>query len=316
MEITGDGGDFEKTLRRYLLYFRPEVEYYWPPYEEDFSQREVKFPIKVEKGRNSKGIDYLQFHLGRYGDSERDVIAHFDDDGMDIRVFREKYLPGKPGPPKIEGLFFAISEKHQAAALARAYYGSEDFVAETSLQGLKKYKMGSSEPEIDNMQNEPPLDLSGVGILFDLPYDKWRIWGNHLLQTYRGIINLCKLQLNLIDNGYELEKYLWRDFFRFDYGPSAIFDYRISELANARREATSDSNREVFKFRVGNINTARTIYITLSREFAPPGYEWGVEQISLSRPIMVNGAVGEEVRLFEFGWGVDRIPYLYAYSIR
>ena len=81
------------------------------------------------------------------------------------------------------------------------------------------------------------------------------------------------MQLNLIDNSYELEKYLWRDFFRFDYGPTAIFDYRISELANARREATSDSNREVFKFRVGNINTARTIYITLSREFAPPGYE-------------------------------------------
>ena len=146
-----------------------------------------------------------------------------------------------------------------------------------------------------------------MGILFDLPYDKWRIWGNHLLQTYQGIINLSKLQLNLIDNGYELEKYLWRDFFRFDRGVDYFGVY--SESANARREATSDSNREVFKFRVGNINTARTIYITLSREFAPPGYEWGVEQISLSRPIMVNGAVGEEVRLFEFGWGVDRTPY-------
>jgi len=55
----GDGGDFEKTLRRYRLYFRPEVEYYWPPYEEDFSQREVKFPIKVKKGRNSERIGYL-----------------------------------------------------------------------------------------------------------------------------------------------------------------------------------------------------------------------------------------------------------------
>ena len=76
MEITGDGGDFEKTLRRYLLYFRPEVEYYWPPYEEDFPQRGVKFSIKAAKIKSSEMIDNLQFHLSRYADNKRDVTVY------------------------------------------------------------------------------------------------------------------------------------------------------------------------------------------------------------------------------------------------
>lgn len=200
MKIGGDGGDFEKTLRRHFLYFIPELEYWWPPYEEDFSKREVKFPIKVKKIRSSESenaVDILCFHLGRYADSERDVWVAFNKDGMQIRVYREKYLPDEPGPPWIEGVALVISYEHNGAAFVRGYCDDENIIC-TSWEGLKLYEMGNPEPKIDNTKDEPPLDLSGIGILFQLPYDKWRIWDDSLPQTFRGMINLIKLQLNLI----------------------------------------------------------------------------------------------------------------------
>ena len=81
------------------------------------------------------------------------------------------------------------------------------------------------------------------------------------------------------------------------------------EIADVSRVPTGVEDREVFVFDVGNIHSARHIYLTLSKEFAPPGYEWGVEQISLSRAIMVQGAVGEEEKVFEFGFGVGNTPF-------
>lgn len=308
MQIEGDGGDFETTLRRYVLYFTPEVEYYWPPYEEDFSKRVVKFPIKVEKRKTlDSGEDTLVIHLGRYGDNERDMVIYMNEGGIDINIWRKKYIPEVAGPPIIENIYFTAANEYHIAALARQYF-TEVMEEYTPLEVLKRYRFGNTEPEIDNTKDEPALDLSGVGILFQLPYDKWRIWGAALLQTYRSLINLCKLQLNLIDNGYELEKILWRDFFRFDRGADYFGIY--SESANARRESTADPDREVFKFRVGNVETARTIYLTLNKKFAPPGYEWGIEQITLSRPIVVKGAIGEEVRELEFVYGPDNLLYL------
>jgi len=241
MKIGGDGGDFEKTLRRHFLYFIPELEYWWPPYEEDFSKREVKFPIKVKKIRSNDGIDVLWFHLGRYADSERDVLVGFNDDGMEVRVYWEKYLPDKEGPPWIEILRFTISFEYKEAYFTRSYC-DEEFTICTRLEGLKLYEMGNPEPKIDNTKDEPPLDLSGIGILFHrIPYDKWRIIDPALFQTFRGMINLIKLQLNLIDNGYELDKILWRDFFRFDYG--VRYFGLEAELANVRRESTPDPDQ-------------------------------------------------------------------------
>ena len=66
-------------------------------------------------------IDILRFHLGRYADSERDVYVYFHDNGLRIKVFKEKYLPGEIGPPMTEKIFFTISSKYQGAALAKQY---------------------------------------------------------------------------------------------------------------------------------------------------------------------------------------------------
>ena len=64
MQIKGNGGDFEKTLKRYVLYFNPEVEYYWPPYAQDASKKVVKFPITVKKIKaiDDPDVDVLEIH--------------------------------------------------------------------------------------------------------------------------------------------------------------------------------------------------------------------------------------------------------------
>ena len=327
MEIEGNGGEFEKVLRDKLLYFTPEHEYYWPPYEEDFSKREVKFPIKVIRKKNDIG-EMLIFHLGRFADEDRNVEISMNDKysflpSLVISVKKQKYLPGVSGPPKVEHLFLNIY--NDKAELKRYYwdmayeYNSEEGKYVLVKKGIfrddgviQEYQKGSSDAVVNNIQSEPELDLSGIDILFDLPKSPplnldWGEWDPALFQTYSSIINLCKLQLNLADNGNELGRVLWRDFFRFDYDTKHFgID---SEDVNIARIATGRDDRELFLFDVGNIDTARYIYLTLSKEFAPPGYEWGVEQISLSRAIMVQGAVGEEARVFEFGFRVGEVPF-------
>ncbi|MDP8234287.1 MAG: hypothetical protein P9M06_05750, partial [Candidatus Saelkia tenebricola] len=316
MEIEGDGGEFEEVLRQDLLYFTPEHEYYWPPYEGDFTKRELKFPVKVMREESPVG-EILTFQLGRFADQDREVYISTNDvcsflPSLIISVEKEKYLPGIFGPPKVERLML---ELYTDEVKLWRYYGNmvydaeeHDYVEQGVFRDdgvIKEYQNGNPEAVVNNISSEPKLDLSGVENLFDIPKSlplslDWGIWDPVLYQTYDSIINLCKLQLNLADNGYELEKILWRDFFRFDYNPE--YFGMNDEDVNVARIATGKDDREVFLFDVGNVHTARHIYLTLSKEFSPAGYEWGVEQISFSRAIMVEGAVGEEARVFEFGF--------------
>ena len=317
MGIEGDGGDFERTMRKYLLYFVPEYEYYWPPYAPP-EEREVKFPVKVKKEIGFGG-DGLVFHLGRYADEERDVgffintnnfrSKYLNDFGISVR--KKKYLPGIEGPPKIEGIRLFINLTTGEVELNKDYIGDEGDPFYTPTKLLKQYELGNPEPIVDNTKDEPPVDLSGVELLLDgvriKKEGKWYIWDPALFQTFRSIINLCKLQLNLADNGHELEKVLWRDFFRFDYGPSELFG--VGEFANVKL-VKDEPDRKIFLFDVGNIHTARLVYVTLTKDkrFVPEGFDWGVEVITVSRPIMINGAIGEEIKEFEFIIGEGGVP--------
>ena len=100
----GKGGEFEKLLRQKLLYFVPEYEYWWPPYEEDFSRREVKFPVKIMRTENDYTNIAVKIQLGRYS-YDREIefymgnkkqLEGFSD--FTIVLSQNKYLPGVTGP--------------------------------------------------------------------------------------------------------------------------------------------------------------------------------------------------------------------------
>jgi hypothetical protein len=78
---------------------------------------------------------------------------------------------------------------------------------------------------VDNTDEEPLIDLSGLDLLLSpqrlqLYDDNHEAFERYAYQAFQGIINLCKLQLGLVDgyledNGYELEKFLRRYFLDF-----------------------------------------------------------------------------------------------------
>ena len=75
-------------------------------------------------------------------------------------------------------------------------------------------------PVVDNTYDEPAVDLSGLDLI--LSPEKLELYdGNHdpferyAYQTFKSIIDLCKLQLGVTENGYELEKFLRRYFLDF-----------------------------------------------------------------------------------------------------
>lgn len=296
MEI--EGGHFEDMLRERLFYFTPEREYYYPPYEEDISEREALFPVKIMRERNERyNYDIIYLKLGRFSDDERELKVVFRDGGLYfVELGREQYYPGETGPKKNKILTLGFGTT-QTKVLEKIFNRDNTIF---STQMLFEYARSNSEPVVDNTTGELALDLSGVEILFDLPYQSWRIYDPMLFQTYNSLVNICKIQLGLTEEGEELERLLWPELFYFD---NADYFGAGIEFFNAKRLYTFDASRERFLFNGGNAQTLRTLDLVLSKDFGnlEAGYDWGIENITLTRNVLISGSeVGEERKILTF----------------
>jgi len=330
MQIEGNGGEFEEVLRQKLLYFTPEFEYYYPPYEEDFSKRIVRFPVKIMRKDDSDNT--IVFQLGRAEDDEREIELYFKtlDDGNQIlrgiALYRDRYVVGEIGPPKKESLFLAWKNPNfQEVCLSKRYFNS-NWTNFGNREELLSFHQGNPAPVEDNTTSEPPLDLSGVDILFepavfDTVYENWEPYDASYFQGLRSIINLCKLQLGLIDNGQELEKVLRREFLEYvpwkpiDPNNFNAWEEPFIELVSIRRESTPEPDKTVvYHFDIGDM-FARDVYITFTRELgANIPYDWGIKQISFIQPVtmkykdkdgVVKQGVGELTKSFTFDYTQD-----------
>jgi len=317
MEIEYNGGEFEDVLRQKLLYFTPEYEYYWPPYEEDFSKRVVRWPVKIMRQDDSDNT--IIFQLGRAYDDERKVEIGFKslDGGTPILgqivLNRRRYIPEEEGKPKKE-LLFLVWDKEGEVKFARAYLNNDGTIFKTIDRPILIFHQGNPAPVEDNTASEPPLEISGVKCLFDLKYRDYEGWDQHAFQTFRGLINLCKLQLNLQDNGHELEKILWRDFFIYkpDWNTGLGETALNLEVAGVERLNPPDENTEIFELTITPAQPNQPdkyIYITLTKEIGRyiPGYEWGVKHIRLEFATADENNIitGQEDRNFEFVYTMD-----------
>jgi len=229
MQITG--GKLEEILRQDFFHFIPEYEYYFPPYAEDFSQRTVRWPVKMKWYNNSGSYSdiVVSFEVGREYDNDRKIEIDLVNtpQGMKIKgifLTTQKYVPldEKARPKKEElVLVFKIDKEGncEKSAVGRVYYNSDGTKYDS--QKLYMFSPGNPEPTLDNANDEPPVDLTGLDILFkpgrmQRYYEDWETYDQEAFQTLKSIIDLCKLQLNLTDNGYELERILWKDFLDYD----------------------------------------------------------------------------------------------------
>jgi len=315
MRIEEDGGDMEEVLREQLLYFVPEYEYYWPPYEDDIENREILFPVTVTRYSSRIHRLDLRFTLGRLGGEERTVSIYIDnmtdfDDWSILGVSHEtanRRLPGRLDHIAEETLSLAVFDNPWECLLSYDYTLENPRTGERTYSDfatLKEYERGNPEPIVDNTVPPYPSDLRGVELLFDVePGSGWQIWDPVTFQTFHSLVDMCALQLDLVDgNDYELRKVLWRDFFYFDRGVSHFgLD---AEIVEVQRDDVHREEEEEFIFRIGNISTERRLYLTLSEDFGDEemGYKLGIKKIVLNRPMRINGAMGDEMRVFEFGY--------------
>ena len=274
-----DGGHFEQMLRERFFYFTPEREYYYPPYEEDLSEREVLFPVRIMRDTQifvdrDTLEEVLKIELGRFPDDLREFTVVWDSTGPSfVELNRKLCYPGETGHAKTKEL--ALDFYLGKGYVTERWFNDDNplddilFNDNDSLfigaHRLYEYEVGSVTPVVDNTEGESALDVSGIDILFDLPALP-TIYDHKLFQTYNGLVNLCKLQLNLTNNGYELEKLLWRDLLYYDEG----VDYFGSktESSDARRTYhEASSNQAKFELDVGNATTGRDVVITLSQDF-------------------------------------------------
>jgi len=314
-----EGGHFEDMLREIFFYFTPEREYYFPPYEEDFSEREALFPVKIMRDTQTF-TDYdtlegvIKVELGRFSDDLREFTLVFDSTGLSsIELNRKLYYPGEMGPKKTKELsvIFYLSKGY----VTERWFNDDDplddvpFDFNDSLfidsRKLFEYELGNSIPVVNNTEGELSSDLKGIGHLFDLPYS-WHAYGQALFQSYSSLIELCKLQLNILDQLQELESLLWRELFYYEDGVN-YFGVE-AEFASVKRIRDLDSSKEEFLFDVGNAYTARYINLVLFEDFGDleAGYEWGIESAVLTRNIILsNGEIGKEKKVFTFKDGLE-----------
>jgi len=302
-----EGGHFEGMLRSRFFYFTPEREYYFPSYEEDFSERKVLFPVKIMRVQSSK-YDICKIALGRFSDDERDVKITFKNGQLKIvELDREQYYPGETGPKKIIKNLIGLYDDQ--TIVLEMWFNDNDGVVSTFIesQRLFEYEVGNSTPVVDNTEDKLALDLSGIELLFDRSYG-WHAYGPGLFQTYSSLIDLCKLQLNILDQSQLLEKLLWKELFYYEDG-FECFGVEV-EFANMERIRDLDSSKEKFLFDVGNVYTGRDIDLILSKDFGDieAGYEWGIESVVLTRNILLSdGELGQEKKVLSFNEGANGI---------
>jgi len=109
-------------------------------------------------------------------------------------------------------------KSNKVNVVKKTFYKNSSAPADVKI--LLKFQKGNSMPVVDNTYDEPAVDLSGLDLI--LSPEKLELYdGNHdpferyAYQTFKSIIDLCKLQLGVTENGYELEKFLRRYFLDF-----------------------------------------------------------------------------------------------------
>ena len=318
----GEGGEFERLLRERLLYFTPELEYYWswPTYSVSANRASTRFPVVVKHvdGELSSGdsTHVVYVRLGRVRDDQRVLKLLFLADSyvgelIAIGLYRDRYIPGLLGEPKEESLLLAC----QFPARTSVYFYHDWFNQDGTAYAVASdpslvFQQGNGAAEVDRTQEEPRLEISGVERLFEPGrlehyYENWEPYDAGYFQAIRGIINLCKLQLDLISNGQALEMVLRRDFLEYtpwDPIDEETFDPEsepANELVSVRRETTEDpENIVIYQFDIGR-EFDRGVYVRFDRGWGGiDDYEWGVKQISFVQTIIIEciDANGEELR--------------------
>ena len=124
-------------------------------------------------------------------------------------------------------------------------------------------------PVVDNTYDEPAVDLSGLDLILspeklERYYKDWEPFDIYAYQTFRSIIDLCKLQLNLTGNGQELEKVLRRDFLEFlYYDRDTVSSKELEKYENMSKEELIAELQDIRENATGferNIRTAYAIY--------------------------------------------------------
>jgi len=120
----------------------------------------------------------------------------------------------------------------------------------------------------------------------DRYYKDWESFDIYAYQTFRSIIDLCKLQLNLTGNGQEMEKVLRRDFLEFlYYDRDTVSSEELERYEGMSREELIAELQDIRENATGferNIRTAYAIYAirrklsqdNSNRQFATEVEKW------------------------------------------
>jgi hypothetical protein len=306
MDLEYDGGAFEKVLRKYIFYFHPEYEYWFPP-EPDFDEglgnpieeqieKQVKWPVRIMREvityPSGKKANQITIKLGRQYDDEREIKILFRSDDENkiksIMLNHDKYLPGVQGPAKREELLMKFNKQGNEAKFMRAYWGTFSRDGDGNPQWnpdelysydtLAEFGDGNPNPvdgAIDgdgSIDGEPALEILGVEDLFTYPVDAWESEADlTAFQKFRDLINLCRLQFGLIEDGGEFEKYLRK--YIFWYYPWEPW-YESVDVKKIEMGAGVTDEQD-FDFEIG-LEALRDIYVKFREEHKSPEkvYKW------------------------------------------
>jgi hypothetical protein len=294
------GGLLDIALREKIFRFIPEYEYFWPVYEPDPEKREVKWPVKIAKVRDKNGNPGVYFKLGRPDDEFRYILIGFnkqpDGSYLIYPIIKEtyKWRPERADKPKTISYGFIVDKENNTVEIGKktGYKGETDTI---EIKDLLKFQKGNPIPIVDNTEDDPLYDLSGLDLILSPEklefYDNnYEAFERYAYQTFRSIIDLCKLQLGLVENGYELEKFLRRYFLDFlSYDRDTVY-YR-DEFDRYRKMTKNELLQELERIKTleyyeRNWRLAYAIYAIREKMQEGPDTEFATEAEKLLLEIL------------------------------
>jgi len=264
------GGLLDIALRERIFKFIPEYEYWWPVYEPDPEKREVKWPVKIGKLRNKNIGYFVYFKLGRPEDKFRTVAVGLPKKREELVYFIGNrfhiWRLQRRGEPQTIIYYLTIDKKSNGISIVEesSYKGEP-----VAVKHLLTFERGNPIPIVDNTDDGSAVDLSGLDLILspnelNKYYNNWESFDIYAYQTFRSIIDLCKLQLNLTGNGQELEKVLRRDFLEFlYYDRDTVSSKELEKYENMSREELIAELQDIRENATGferNVRTAYAIY--------------------------------------------------------
>jgi len=343
------GGKLDSALRQYIFRFTPEYEYWWPVYEPDPSKREVKWPVKIAKLKYETGDYAIYFKLGRPDDEFRYILVGLPQKRGDLiyPIIKESYkwTAERSEMQKTVSYGFLVEKENDTVTIdEKNFYKGDDSSVEYKV--LLKFQKGNPVPVVDNTYDEPAVDLSGLDLILspeklERYYKNWEPFDTYAYQTFRSIIDLCKLQLNLTGNGQELEKVLRRDFLEFlYYDRDTVSSKELEKYENMSKEELIAELQDIRENAPGferNIRTAYAIYAirrklsqdNSDRQFATEVEKWLTyirddsrkkEDFAIDKDVnlMLGQTLGDvaresvtsdEILKIQYEWGYEGVTY-------